>query len=177
MNKEIWKPVPGFGGHYEASSFGRVRSKEREVVKADRYGGMMTQRYAERLLSQYMKRGYWYVRFGVNGQKLTSGVHRMVLLAFHGEPSSEQITRHLNGDPTDNRPENLAWGTHLENMADRKDHGNYFNGEDHVMAKLTEEQVLYVRQSPKTGKSLSEMLGVSQSQISRIRRNISWSHI
>jgi hypothetical protein len=51
-------------------------------------------------------------------------VHRAVALAFHGPPpESQPIVRHLNGDPSDNRPENLAWGTQSENMRDAVEHG------------------------------------------------------
>lgn len=47
---EIWKSVPGYGGHYEASSLGRVRSIDRIVVKRHRSGKLIQQKYAGRLL-------------------------------------------------------------------------------------------------------------------------------
>lgn len=174
MSEEIWRDVPGFGGHFEASSFGRVRSKDRIVVKKTRYGGVMTQRYVEKLLSPHFERGYKYVHVGVAGRKIRVGVHRLVLLAFHGEGPEGHVTRHLNGDPADNRPENLAWGDHLQNMADRKKHGRYANGERHHMAKLSKEQALHIKSSTAPGADLARAHGIGQSQVSRIRRGTSW---
>lgn len=50
-------------------------------------------------------------------------IHTLVAMAWHGPRPDGQECRHLNGDPTDNRPENLAWGTRAENMADMVRHG------------------------------------------------------
>lgn len=47
---ETWKPVPGYGGHYEASSIGRIRSVDRVVVKRHQSGKLIQgQKYAGRL--------------------------------------------------------------------------------------------------------------------------------
>lgn len=44
-------------------------------------------------------------------------VHRAVCEAFHGAPPfSKAVVIHLNEDGTDNRPENLKWGTQKENL-------------------------------------------------------------
>jgi hypothetical protein len=52
-------------------------------------------------------------------------IHLLVCPTFHGmKPDWAQCVRHLNGDPMDNRPENLTWGTHAENMQDQIDHGH-----------------------------------------------------
>lgn len=171
---EIWMPVPGYGGYYEASSLGNIRAKEREVTKRTRHGGVMVQRYAARLLNPTVEKGYLRVHLGFEGRKVKAWVHGLVLRAFSGEPADGQITRHLNGNRQDNRPGNLQWGSHLENMADRKSHGNYLDGANHCMAKLTADQVATIRKSDMTGAALGKIFGVSESQISRIRRGESW---
>lgn len=44
-------------------------------------------------------------------------VHRIVALAFHGEPlSKEYIVDHIDTNKQNNRPENLRWLTRLENI-------------------------------------------------------------
>ena len=53
-------------------------------------------------------------------------IHVAVCTAFHGrKPSPAHQVRHLNGDRSDNRAENLAWGTAAENAADRDLHGTH----------------------------------------------------
>jgi hypothetical protein len=50
-------------------------------------------------------------------------VHRLVALAWHGPPPAsagpDPRVLHTDHDPTNNRPENLTWGTRHENDADR----------------------------------------------------------
>jgi hypothetical protein len=46
-------------------------------------------------------------------------VHVLVALAYHGPPPfPDALVRHLDGNPRNNRPENLAWGTRRENYDD-----------------------------------------------------------
>ncbi len=65
--------------------------------------------------------GYSVIRIGSERKKFK--VHSLVLRAFVGpRPKGMQI-RHINGIKSDNRLENLAYGTAKENAADRKIHG------------------------------------------------------
>jgi hypothetical protein len=44
-------------------------------------------------------------------------IHRLVCEAFHGfPPHLKNVVLHINEDATDNRPENLMWGTQKENL-------------------------------------------------------------
>lgn len=54
-----------------------------------------------------------------NGYMLISGevVHRIVAMAFHGDPpNSQYIVDHIDTNRQNNRPENLRWLTKLENI-------------------------------------------------------------
>ncbi|WP_261496704.1 NUMOD4 motif-containing HNH endonuclease [Burkholderia multivorans] len=179
MQPEIWKPVPGYGGHYEASNIGRVRSVGRVVEKRTRHGGTMLQRYAGRLLSPTgpNEDGHVTVHIGVDGKKYKVGVHRLVLLAFRGLPLDGQEACHKNGIGTDNRLSNLRWDTHLENNRDRKRHAHYAIGECHRMAKLSEEQARQIKYGGLTLREAMKRFAIRKSQIFRIRRGECWSHI
>lgn len=115
-----------------------------------------------------------YLRFNTyrNRKWQQHSVHVAVCTAFHGpRPEAANGVRHLNGDPQDNRAENLAWGTYLENEADKRRHGHGLLGERHHQAKLTEDDVLLIRGLRSSGSSLrelSERFGVTLATISSI---------
>lgn len=61
-----------------------------------------------------------HMRLKDNGRPSLMSVHRLVAEAFLGpSPFPEAVVRHLDGERTNNRPQNLAWGTQRDNAADR----------------------------------------------------------
>ncbi|AUQ74789.1 HNH endonuclease signature motif containing protein [Phaeobacter piscinae] len=53
----------------------------------------------------------------VNRLSKTFKVHQLVCEAFHGpKPFPKAIVLHMDEDPSNNRPENLRWGTRKENQ-------------------------------------------------------------
>jgi len=85
------------------------------------YCGGYVGRARKRLSPKRDRRGYLRVRLA-NGayHKRTFQVHRLVLLAFVGPCPEGMQTRHFpDPDRTNNRLENLRWGTAKENAADR----------------------------------------------------------
>lgn len=176
---EVWKPVPGYGGHYEASSLGRIRSLERVVVKRHYSGKTMEQRYAGRLLTPCAgdELGHMVVHIGVDGRRMNVAVHRMVLLAFVGKPLPGQEACHRNGVASDNRVDNLRWDTHAANNGDRVTHGTYDLGEDHAMAVLTEANVKAMRASGLSAAAAARKFGISKSQAWRILAGKAWKHV
>jgi len=171
---EIWKDIPGFGGHYQASSLGRIKSKARTVVKRTRWGGTMIQEYPERILSQYTadKTGHVSVHLGVGVAKYTARAHTLILLAFVGPRPDGMECCHNNGIANDNRPENLRWDSHFNNNQDRRRHGTYKKGEDHVMAKFSNDKIVEVHNYLKNGgrgRDAARLFGMSENHVSRIR--------
>lgn len=120
--------------------------------------------------------GYLKVRLSDGKRRYKIAVHRLVAFAFHGPPpTNDHEVRHLNGDRTDNRAANLAWGTRAENAADRETHGRTSRGESHSEAiragipnALTEEQrgrIIGYRQAGLTQRDIAAALGCSQSAV------------
>lgn len=121
---ETWKPIPDFEGYYEASSLGQIRGVDRVVT--DSRGGKRS--YRERVLKQrVINNGYMVVMLSKHGAYRPRLVHRLILKAFAGVPADDLECRHLNGDPKDNRIENLRWGTRSENSIDQVNHGTHRN--------------------------------------------------
>ena len=120
---ENWKPVVGYEGLYEVSDQGRVKAIPHEVP-AKGSGTQMTKGGVMSFTRH--KAGYYQVHLRKDGKRQKKLVHRLVLMAFSGLPESEQEGRHLNDIKTDNRLENLRWGSRSENIMDRQKNGIEF---------------------------------------------------
>lgn len=106
------------------------------------------------------------------GKRVNRQVYHLVLEAFVGPCPSGEEARHLDGDHTNNRWDNLAWGSHLENEADKIVHGTSQHGERNAQAKLTNAQADEIRTSTEPGRTLAVRYGVADSLISRIRHGV-----
>lgn len=120
-----------------------------------------------------------YVRVGIhqNGLMQPHSVHRLVLDAFVGPAPEGMECMHLNGVRSDNRLENLRWGTRKENHSHKKIHGTYQIGEKNPHVKWDEKTVLMVRSSPENSIRLSRRTGIPSATIRQIRLNKTWSHL
>lgn len=121
--------------------------------------------------------GYRFVSLSKAGVKQRY-VHHLVLETFVGPRPPGAECRHLDGDKTDNRLENLAWGTKKENAADRLHYGNHQYGEKNPASKFTQEEAETIRRLYSLGEyrqiDLAEMYGVGQTCISKIVRRRSY---
>jgi hypothetical protein len=72
--------------------------------------------------------GYHCITFKYAGQPdRTPLVHHLIAETFHGPRPEGMVVRHLNGNPLDNRAENLRWGTYTENNLDAVAHGTHLH--------------------------------------------------
>ena len=64
----------------------------------------------------------------LEGREEQHSIYVLVALAFHGPrpvgPAGKEV-RHLDGNKSNNRPENLAYGTRRENALDIVRHGQH----------------------------------------------------
>lgn len=67
--------------------------------------------------------GYLTVHFHGRGHY----VHQMVTTAFHGPRPVGKEPRHLDGNHSNNRADNLCWGTRQQNIADAIAHGTHIS--------------------------------------------------
>lgn len=69
---------------------------------------------------QACRAGYKRVQFTVDGKRHTTGVHRLVAIAFIPNPENKSDVNHIDGNKSNNHVSNLEWCTHKENMAHGK---------------------------------------------------------
>lgn len=113
---EIWKPVPSKPGLL-ASNLGRVLFPKKTTEMPN--GGVRhhdsSPTFGYKTKASKTSR---HVYMGVNRRDFGNiKIHRAVCEAFHGPaPFPKAVVIHLNEDATDNRAENLKWGTQKENL-------------------------------------------------------------
>ena len=115
---EIWKDIPNYEGLYEASSLGRIRTKENKITYTKYHGA---RHWKSRIMSGRGDNKVTGKRVGLwkNGKCKDWLVARLVAITFLGEPTKEANTvNHINGNRLDNRIENLEWLSLADNIRD-----------------------------------------------------------
>ncbi len=173
---EQWKPVIGYEGHYEVSSFGRVKSLPRRVIS----GKSWRDTIAIILVPWVSKSGYLQHSVWSNGRSHSRFVHRLVLEAFIGFRPDDMQCRHLDGNRTNNYLENLRWGTSQENSDDCRKHKMTLCGEKNRSSKLKDDEVRCIKMRLKCGESQHSIacdFPVGRSTIQKIKSGEAWSHV
>jgi len=133
----------------------------------------------QRLSPRPHRDGHLYVNLYRSDAPMKSVfVHAIVLTAFAGEKAAGHVCRHLNGVATDNRLENLVWGTVSENCLDRVRHGRNpvltAKGIDHPQGKLTDDQLEAVVTLARSGcysrKYIGQLFGISKGYVGELLR-------
>lgn len=172
--KEEWKEIDGFPSYW-VSSMGRVTSLKSGTAVL-------------RKLSVHQDKAgkkVKYLRVGMvndKGEKKNRRVHRLVLLAFKGQPpTAMHCGSHIDGNPFNNWSLNLKWATYKENEADKIGHGTKLLGQKLHNAKLNPAAVRKIRRvkvwTTAILKSFMATHGVSRSAIKDVRVGRTWSHI
>ncbi|WP_396654998.1 NUMOD4 domain-containing protein [Microbacterium paraoxydans] len=115
MEAEEWRPVVGFESAYMVSSRGRVKSLTRTVHRIGRGPFPVLGRILKPWPSPH---GYPLVNLSFNGRRRCYPVHVLVCEAWHGPRPPGMLARHLDDVPDHIWPENIAWGTPLDNAQD-----------------------------------------------------------
>lgn len=162
-DNEEWRPVVGYEGLYEVSNLGRVRSVTRTFWQRSRHGTLFERTVRGKVLSPgRMPGGHLSVAVGKGNSRC---VHDLVLSAFVGPRPPGYEGRHHDGDPSNNRLENLSWSTRGDNTRDKKWHRLP------TTYKLRPPDVIEIRRALGRGEpqaSIARRFDVSRSTISLI---------
>jgi hypothetical protein len=155
-------PIPGYPG-YLACRLGAIfRFKTRKRV-------------ARPLTPVLQPSDYMRVCLSINKSKYQRYVHHLILETYVGPCPPGMECLHGPGGRRDNSVENLRWGTHRENIADRERDGTTVRGERHPRAKLTTEDIHEIRNMRPM--DAARRFGIDPSYARKIKAGKFWSHI
>jgi hypothetical protein len=167
---EQWRPVLGFEGYYEVSDHGSIRR-----VKS----GHGVKPYAPVRL-RLSRNGYVRVSLYRDRSPSYHGVHRLVAMAFIGQPLDGQVVNHNDGNKTNNTVANLEWATQSANLrhayAMGLKTGSDMRGVRNGRAKLTPAQVAEIRalKGAERHIDVARRYGVSKATIHYIQSGKHW---
>lgn len=184
---EEWRIIPWSNNLYVASNTGYIKRVE-SIVRNQQINkeNVGYRNVGGKILSQKTKKnGYKEVQLFIepNNGKMCY-VHRAVYFAFNPDEDYSLQINHINCDKSDNRLCNLELVTGSENMRHAYSNGRVMPvvkfGEDSKVAKLNNESVLEIRKlyaETKAVSKIAKMFGIGKTQVQRIVKRKSWSHI
>jgi len=167
--KEIWKPIPNYEELYKISNYGKIINKFKKI-----------------LCLNIHKSGHLYIKLCKNSKYKSFQIHRLVLETFVSPCPLNMECRHLNGNPADNRLENLKWGTRSENVRDaikHKTHSNppTYTGSNHPMSVINEKQARIIKWLLKDGylkqSEMARIFNINKSIVSDIKFKRTWINV
>lgn len=135
MQEVEYRPVEGFEA-YRVGRDGSVWTRWRKGPGATPDGRW-------KLMQPTLDRdGYRRIELhSLDGGRVTRKVCGLVCTAFWGKRPQGYECRHLDGKQANDAADNLAWGTPIQNHADKRQHGTIACGDRHGKTKLTAAQI------------------------------------
>ena len=117
---------------------------------------------------------YYIVSVIINGKRKTHRVHRLVCMAFHGEPPFKGATvSHKDGNWKNNDKNNLEWLTMSDNHKMKRIHGTDDNGVKNsrriIDIDTLKKIINLLANSDLTHKQIREKFGLKRVFISKIK--------
>lgn len=173
------RPIPGHDG-YCAGSDGKIYSCWSRIGANAKAGQPYTKSDSWRPLQTHINRtGYVYLRPKKDGKFKHSLAHRLVAMAFIGEPPAGTEVCHFDGNRANNVPSNLRYDTRTANLQDRKRHGTWPSGERNGNARLNETKVREIRElkGKMSQQKIADQYGINQTIVSDIFLGVLWASV
>lgn len=161
MSTEYWQPVEGYEGLYEVSDQGKVKGPK----------GLVKPKLTN---TGYQRTDLWR-----QGERWRPLLHRLVATTFIPNLRQCSQVNHMDGVKTNNAVSNLEWCTPSENALHAVALRGLY-GENVSAAKLSEHDVIAIRVMLNKGLPgiwLANVFGVTNTQITHIRKGHHWRHI
>ena len=165
------KPIPNYPGYYITVD-GQVFSTRAHKGHSSCW-----------LKQRKLNRGHFYVCLNHSWNRQL--VHRLVLETYVGPCPEGMECCHNDGNPENNKLENLRWDTRSNNHKDKVRHGRWDNptkcGEEHGGAKLTRDRVIeIVRLYEVEGfsqRKIAKMFEIGKTTVAHILNKDNWKHL
>ena len=149
---EEWKDINGYGGKYQISNYGNVRSFSKwskgKILKGGSCGNPGPYRFVCLVKTGRKDLKHFYI-------------HRLVAEHFLDNPNNYSEVNHIDGNTLNNRADNLEWCSHKYNIVHAHNNGLFdfskISGSKHPNAKA-------VIQKTKEGEFVKEWGSVNQIQ-------------
>jgi hypothetical protein len=172
--EETWKDIVGYEGAYQISNLGRIKTLPRILIRRNGSPQTIKPKIRKNTLGN---NGYYTLTLQVDGKKIrTEYIHQLLAKTFIPNPENHPNVCHKNDIKTDNRLENLYWGTRKDNAEDSVRNGRHVN----TGAVLTIEKVREIRTLLAEGFThgeLSRRFHVGITAISNIKLGKTWTTI
>lgn len=119
------------------------------------------------------KHARYTIRFDGTGLKRIIG-SRLILTTFVGPCPQDYEACHNNGNPFDDRVENLRWDTASANNRDMDIHGTRPRGANHHWSKVSDDGIQEIIRRKAAGERsvvIAESLGISKDWVDKVFRN------
>ena len=157
LENEIWVDIEGYEDDYQESNYGRTKSFKNGKFKI--------------LRPAVDGKGYLHVVLYKNNEPQSFRINRLVAQCFIPNPNNLPEVNHKFGVKFDNYFENLEWTTPSGNIQHAIKMGLKKPGAQNYNSKLTEEQILEIREFCIKGdrkfgiRALARKFGVSEGTI------------
>lgn len=157
---------------YYVSDQGRLKAFDRRTKK-------------ERLLKGSRGRGYKKLNVRLkDGQRISCYVHKLIAEYFVEKTAEDQIyVIHLDHVKKNNLAKNLKWVNHKDRYRHQQQNPRFQEAmkNNRRNYKLSEEEVADIKRLLKEAKikpkNIAQQFGISEMQVSRIKRGENWAHI
>jgi hypothetical protein len=120
--------------------------------------------------------GYMHMDLTRDDGTLRRGPRSSIICeAFHGPRPPGNVCRHLDGNPVNDVPSNLAWGTQSQNCMDKHAHGTAQIGERSGANTIPESVVRYMKAHPEESVcSIARRFNVGRRGLAHAKTGKTW---